>query len=193
LFGVIRPVGNKISSNISNDEWDAILNDPTTESSFKNMYGIDHFFYIIGTVLKPLNINRIKFVSNLMWLTAEGDEYTLKDNPITAKLNFYTPSIKYFTRNIDRPKMPIWYIAAFPDINLWLNNDDIDFEYAHEKIYEDITEQDMEELGDSGFNSIKGTRIIKRMVLNYLKNIKPYLEVQTSPVKIDIVLRNYER
>ena len=149
------------------------------------MFGIDNFSYIIGMVLKPLNINRLKFVSNLTWLRFEGDEYTIKNNPIMAKFNIYTPSIKAFTRSIDRPPMPIWYIAAFPDINLWMNNENRNIEFTYETIHEGITEEDLKEFGDSDFNSIAGIKIIKQMILNYLNKVKPYLEVQTSPIKLD--------
>jgi hypothetical protein len=184
IFGIIRPISNKINTNISDNDWETILKDPATDISFKQLFGIDNFSYIIETILKPLNINRYKFVSNLTWLATQGDEYTIRNNPIMAKFNIYTPSIKAFTRSIDRPPMPIWYIAAFPDINLWMNNDNVDLEYAHETIHGGITDEELDDLDETGFYSIKGINIIKKMVLNYLNKVKPFLEVQTSPVKL---------
>ena len=190
LFGILRPVGSKINTNISNNDWDSILNDPSTDSSFKNMFGIEHFSYIIGTILKPLNINRYKFVSNLTWLSIEGNEYAIRNNPIMAKFNMYTSSIKAYTRTMDRPPMPIWYLAAFPDISLWMNNENIDLEYTQKTIHAGITEQELELLDNSGFNSIGGIKIIKKMVFNYLKKVKPFLEVQTSSVNINNIENN---
>jgi hypothetical protein len=178
LFLIIRPILNKTVSNASNNDWERILNNPEIDRMFRDIFRINNIYYVIATLLKPLNINFSKFVSNLIWLANDGDEYAIKSSPDQSYYRFYTPSIKYFSHSIDRPKMPIWYIAAFPDINKWRNDDSVSEEDVEKKLYVGINENEIEEAINSKWESNSSINTLKRMVLNYKNNIKPYFEVQ---------------
>jgi hypothetical protein len=172
LFLIVRPILNKTNSNISNKNWDWALNDQDIKEMFKNNFKIDNINYIVTNLLKPLNINYTKFISNLSWLHTDG-----RSNQLSS--NFNTPSITHFTRPIDRPHMPLWYIAAFPDICKWNNDENTTEEDIMSKLYENISfENDIPDIEDFNWGMNEAIPIIKKTVDNYLKNIKPYLETR---------------
>ncbi|MDR2716516.1 MAG: hypothetical protein LBB89_00415 [Treponema sp.] len=178
LFFVVRPLLNKTVSQSSDKDWERILNTPEIDQMFRQTFQVNNIFHVIAILLKPLNINFTKFVSNIVWLANDGNEYTIKNSPDQSYYQFYTPSIKYFTRSINRPQMPIWYIAAFPDVNKWRNDDNTTEEDVENKLYVGITEDEVEEAINSNWESNNAINTLKKVVLNYKNNVKPYFEVQ---------------
>lgn len=171
LMLIIRPLINKKLSIISDKDWDWAINNPEINQMFKNVFKIDNINYVIENLLKPFKINYTKFVSNLTWLYTEGTSNN-------TSYNIITPSIKYFSREIDRPHMPIWYIAAFPDINKWRNDDNTTEEEVENKLHIGLDELDMPNVDGNIYYLNEGVPIMKKIVENYLKNIKPYLETR---------------
>jgi hypothetical protein len=159
---------------VSVNKWDALINDPETEKMFEGL-GIMNSPYIIGVVLRPMKISVFSFTSNLVWLLHEGDERSIQRSSDHAQFNNYSPSIKYFSRPINRPRLPLWYIAAFPDVIKW-ENEDAKEDEIFSKIYADINEDDLGDAIDCGWEDNNSIAILKKMVTNYLKNVKPYLE-----------------
>jgi hypothetical protein len=178
LMFIVRPVSNKVVSTVSKNEWDRILVDINLDSDFREI-GIHNISYIINTVLKPLNVDYYKFCANLFFLYNDGRP--------RSEFPLVTPSIRRFGRSVHRPHLPLWYIAAFPDILSWINSLDIDSEYLANKIYVDISEKELEASFEGNGESVIAINTLKKMVYNYKRNVKPYLEtVVDGDVKLPI-------
>jgi len=153
-----------IIRSLRDDDWIRILHDP----SFEKLFEIEHFPYIIENILKLFKINRNKFVSNMIWLYTQRDKNTIKRKSIISKYNTFTPSIKECSTIIHSLHMPDWFIAAFPEIYLWIKNDTI-------------------KIDKIDFTSMGGIEVIKRSIVNYLINVNRNLEVQTSSLDFGVV------
>jgi hypothetical protein len=167
LMLIVRPILNQAASTDSKKGWDGLLSDINLDADFRNL-GIHDISYVINTVLKPLNVDYYKFCANLFFLYNDGRP--------RSEFPLVTPSVRRFGRSVDRPHLPLWYIAAFPDILAWTNSLDIDLEDSANKIYVDITEKELDASVDSNWESIIAVNTLKKMVDNYKRNVKPYLE-----------------
>jgi hypothetical protein len=155
------------ASTVSKNGWDGLLADINLDTDFREL-GIRNISYIINTVLKPLNVDYYKFCANLFFLYNDGQP--------RSEFPLVTPSVRRFGRSVHRPQLPLWYIAAFPDILSWTNSLDIDSEYLANKIYVDITEKELDASSESNWESVIAINTLKKMVHNYKQNVKPYLE-----------------
>ena len=168
---------NKINGILSNKAWDKLLIEPGTDSLFKDSFGISNFTYIVAKVLKPLKISHIKFMSNVFLLAYEDDEKEM--SPDVRYFSLYTPSIRTYKRRMDRPSgLPVWFIAAFPDIVKWISTTSPDFEKQH-LLYEGISEKMLKIVADKTIkDSHEKIDAYRVMVENYLAKVRSYLETQ---------------
>ena len=73
-----------------------------------------------------------------------------------------------------------WFIAAFPDIVKWINNDGLD---TSELLYDGIAEDQLGAAFDKDKDCVERVKVYKVIVDNYLKKVKPTLEIR-GPVGI---------
>ena len=101
FFIFIKSNGNS-KQNVSNKAWYEILQNP--EISDEDKIGIRQ-------MLIPDSINPIYFINNILFLN--GDPFNIDKN---------TPSIKPFQSRFDRPMLPDWFLAAYPDVLLFIRS-----------------------------------------------------------------------
>ena len=171
LFFILRPILNSVLSSMSDKAWDSVVSSNEIDQILKKYSNVDNINYVIINFLKPLNIKYSKFASNLSWLVTDGG--------LNKPQYIYTPSIKYFTHEENRPLFPIWFIAAFPDICKWNKEDAESMRLeAERKLHENIPYDDLEKGIEQEWKNEEAIFTLKSIVENYLKNINPYLETR---------------
>jgi hypothetical protein len=176
LFIVISKLGKRMRRMSSEIGWRRIINDPETDALFRQMIGTENFKHAISNLLRPANVHCIKFMSNLLYLLYEGDKGKIQANPDTKGFVYQTHSIVSYRTRMDRPLgLAIWFIAAFPDIVNWINEDEND---NSEILYEGIDENRLDEAFDKQKDSPERIEVYKKMVENYRLKVKPILETQ---------------
>jgi len=175
LFLVLRRILNRIVRHSSNMGWDAVLASPSTDSMFHRDFEIENFTYPVAKVLKPLKVNYVKFMSNLLCLSYEGDELRMNLDKGMRYITLQTPSIAHYRDFLNRPLLPLWFLAAFPDVVDWINSDDFEkSEVLYEGIDEGLLEAGFQDWGDSQ----QKTDVVRGMIEYYLKKVRPALETQ---------------
>lgn len=172
LMLVVRPILNTVNKNGSNQNWDRIISEGNIDQMMEKEFGLIDMQFVIVTVLKPYNVNYIKFMSNLLFLKEEGMQSYLPVSDDRKYFSIYTPSIKEYASSLNRPHLPLWYIAAFPDIVLWINSN----ENGIEMLFPEINEENYENEFSLGADR-EGISTLKIMVQRYLRLVKPYLEI----------------
>jgi len=155
--------------------WDPLIHDPNTDDSFMMNFRLAHFSDTAEKVLQPLNVNYNKFMSNLFYLAYGGN----LNNPFASqdakRFTSHTASIKNYIEKQNRPLMPLWFIAAFPDVLDWIQEAKAE---RSQILYEGIREDDLKSWLDMKEEDTRKLEIYKVMIENYLKKIKPELEIQ---------------
>lgn len=123
-----------IEKRLSNNEWENFINNPEMETSFEKGFGIRNANYIIKNILIPLEIDYMKYMSNLIYLLCEGDSHYLTTSSEAKFFSKRTPSILDFASRLERPMTPLWALAAIPDIYQWINNENIDDDAVENRI-----------------------------------------------------------
>lgn len=169
-------------SAVSYMAWQSCINDSEINSdSYSAVSGTKNFGYVIENLLIPLEIDYVKFSSNLLFLGYEGDKRMSSGNYDDFTASKITSSVKMFQRRYNRPSLfPIWFIAAFPDIVSWLNSakDETANIKMNEIFFNGIEEDKLDKLTDKESSIEEVTEIFKKMVGNYMEFIKNSLETQ---------------
>jgi len=145
---------------------------------------------IIETFLMPDKINPLSFSYNCEALLRQGMP-SLRDIADSEKNPQPTPSVSRFIAVMDRPVgMPLWFIAAYPDILLWYDNQVGECMKAHRPDRDsltvfsakllglDLTDPNLEKkLGDSTDKEGKlRPNILRNLVQSYKDKIGRELE-----------------
>ena len=94
---------------------------------------------IIGSFMMPDKINPLSFSDNCEALLRQGMP-SLRDIADSEKNPQPTPSVSRFIAVMDRPVgMPLWFIAAYPDVLLWYDNQVGEYMKAHRPDRDSLT------------------------------------------------------
>lgn len=175
---VFRSLGRKGSSK----SWQQIIAAPETDAMMRDLLGCENFTYVAAKVLSPLGIDYMRFVSNSIYLAHGGDLTTARMIPGSSDavkmFHYQTPSIRTLARITDRPQLPLWMLAAVPDVIDWMNEGPMDGQRI-EQLYEGVTETEHEAADADGPDSRKKIDIYRRVIDNYLREVAPRLETQS--------------
>lgn len=176
VFLVLRPILNRVVRWESDKRWERVLSNPDSDDVFEYSFQIVSFTDAVASVLKPLRVNFTKFMSNLIYLVQGGNDARLKTDPLMRRYRVRTRSIHKFGSFKRRPLgMPIWFMAAFPDVVDWINSGTLEKNCV---LYEGIEEDLLESVLEDWRESSEKTQVMRKMVENYLRKVKPYLETQ---------------
>ncbi len=158
-----------IGKRLSKNEWERFINNPEMAATFEKGFGIRNANFIIRNILIPLDIDYMKYMSNLIYLLCEGDSYYLTTSSEAKFFSKRTQSIVDFASRLDRPMTPLWALAAIPDIYQWINDDNNDNDTVENRIkilFDGVNipeSQSLEEQDPSNFSYIR--EIAKKYIL----------------------------
>ena len=176
-FQLVRHVGRKALKSSNEASWQKMLAHPDSDEMLETMFGISHGALVVSEILIRYRISYIRFASNHMYLETEGESVGVNAGAAVRDFRFVTPSIKNSRRRIGRPLgLPIWFLAAFPDVVDWLNSDEgIDRIEDVYKGAEDLAEHVFSEADHEPDDEI---RLFQHIVDYYLRNVRSHLEVR---------------
>jgi len=183
--------------------WENILNPLGEEGlSLLSIGSAEEAREIIDAFFLPDKINPLTFWGNCEALL-RGGHPSLEDLLDGKKSCQSTPSLSRFTWIADRPVgMPLWFIAAYPDVLLWYDNQVGDYMKAHRPDEDslaafsadlfglDPTDPDLEERLDSFVDKEGKFRpnILRKLVESYKDKIGKVLETAVKSPAEDIYL-----
>ena len=113
--------------------WENILRPLGEEGlSLLSIGSVEEANEIIDAFFVPDKIYPLRFSSNLEALIQQGRPDYLRVLLEEKKSDEPTPSLSRFVAVVDRPVgMPLWFIAAYPDVLFWYDNEVAEYMNAH--------------------------------------------------------------